>query len=610
MKNKLLVIRLIISLILWIIAIILQFTLGKYELAYAIIYVLAYLIAGYDILLGAIRNIFRGKVFDENFLMAIASIGAFCLRFFGHVEYLEAVAVMIFFQIGEVFQGVAVERSRNAIMDTMNLSITKCHLEDGNDIDPDDVVVGQRLLVRVGEMIPVDSIALADGIINTSSLTGEPLDVEISKGDSILSGSMNTSKPLLIEARKEYYDSTAAKILDMVENATMNKAKSEQFITKFARFYTPIVVLLALVLAVVPPLFLGFKENFAQWLYRALSCLVVSCPCALVVSVPLSYFAGIGAAARNKIIIKGGSYLEALALCDTIIMDKTGTITKSEFQIKKIIANDEAELLRIAKGLEINSNHPIAEAIKRVDSNYYNFEISESPGYGIIGKLDDDNFMCGSKKLLVKHNITPIDLEESGSVLYISKNQECIGAIILEDVIKNEAKQSIAMLQAMNKRVVVLSGDTRTSVEGVCDQLNIKEYNYSLLPQDKVNIAKEIIEANTNKTIFVGDGINDAPVLAISDIGVSMGQIGSDAAVEASDVVILNDNLEALPKMLKIAKKTKWIVLQNIIFTIFIKVLALVLCGASILPMTWAIFADVGVCVIAVINAMRALKIK
>lgn len=610
MRNKVLIIRIIISLLLWIMAIIFQFTLSKYEILYAIIYVLAYLIAGYDILFGAIRNIFRGKIFDENFLMAIASIGAFCLRFFGHIEYLEAVAVMIFFQIGEVFQGIAVEKSRNAIINTMNLSITKCHLEDGSDIDPDDVCVGQRLIVRVGEMVPVDSIALEDGIINTSSLTGEALDVEISKGDSILSGSINTNKPLLIEASKEYYDSTAAKILDMVENATMKKAKSEQFITKFARFYTPIVVLLAVLLAVLPPLFLGFTEHFAKWLYRALSCLVVSCPCALVVSVPLSYFAGIGAAAKNKIIVKGGSYLEDLALCDTIIMDKTGTITKSEFQIKKIISNDDNELLKIAKGLEINSNHPIAEAIKKMDIEHYSFEISEAPGYGIIGKLDNDEYICGSKKLLDKHNIKAIELEESGSVLYIAKNNECLGAIILEDVIKSEAKNSIALLKSMNKRIVVLSGDTKTSVEGVCNELNIKEYNYSLLPQDKVNLAKEIIDNNSNKTIFVGDGINDAPVLAISDVGVSMGQIGSDAAVEASDVVILNDNLEALPKMLKIAKKTKWIVLQNIIFTIFIKILALVLCGTSVLPMTWAIFADVGVCVIAVINAMRALRIK
>lgn len=598
MKNKILISRLILAVILWIVAI----CINQYEIASLILYIIAYFIAGYDIVFGALRNLFQGKLLDEFFLMMIASIGAFVLG-----EYIEAVAVMIFFQVGELFQGIAVEKSRKAIVDTMNLKITKCYLETGEEIDPEDVKIGDRIIVRPGEMVPLDGLAKTNGAVNVASLTGEAVDMDLDINDEVLSGSINTTTPLIIEVRKEYYDSTATKILDMVENATMKKAKSEQFITKFARIYTPVVVGLAILLAFIPPLIMGFNEYFSIWLYRALSFLVVSCPCALVISVPLSYFAGIGANAKHKIIVKGGSYLEDLALCETIILDKTGTLTKACFEVKEIIGEDKEEIITIAKGLEKNSTHPLALAIQKYAGECMDFEIEETPGYGIIGYKDKIQYICGSAKLLKKYDITPIEIVNSGSILYIAKNNICIGAIVLEDVIKDEALESIHMLHKLGKRVVVLSGDTKMSVESVCNKLGIKEYYYGLLPQDKVLKAEEIIKNSLGKVLFVGDGINDAPVLAISDIGVSMGQIGSDAAVEASDIVILNDKLEALPRMLKIAKKTKWIVLENIIFAIGIKVLMLVLCGLGILGMEWAIFADVGVCIIAVINAMRAL---
>lgn len=601
MKKKLLIARLVVAFILWICAI----CLSNYDIASIILFSCAYIIAGYDIVIGAIRNLFQGRLLDEFFLMTIASIGAIFLK-----EYIEAVAVMIFFQVGEFFQELAVEKSRGAILDTINLKVNKCYLENGDEVDPEDIKIGTNILVKPGEMVPLDGIAVNGGAVNVASLTGEALDVDVDPGDVVLSGSINTTTPMIITSTKEYYDSTAAKILDMVENATMKKAKSEQFITKFARVYTPIVVFLALVLAFIPPLILGFNEHFNVWLYRSLSFLVVSCPCALVISVPLSYFAGIGANARQKIIVKGGSYLEDLANCSTVVMDKTGTLTKASFVVKRIVSNDENELIKIAKGLEIKSTHPLAVAIQGLDGDYYEFDIEETPGYGIVGYLNNDKYICGSKKLLEKNNIHPIELEEAGSILYIAKNDSCLGAIVLEDEIKDDVVASIEILKKMNKEIVVLSGDTYLSVKSICDKLGIKKYHYGLLPQDKVSIVEGIISTSKGKVVFVGDGINDAPVLALSDIGVSMGQIGSDAAIEASDIVVLNDKLSALPKMLKIAKKTKRIVLQNIIFAILIKVATLLLCALGILGMEWAIFADVGVCVIAVVNAMRALKCK
>ncbi len=634
-ENKKLIIRLIIALVFWATAIILDklifkdlanFTSDSYNIAYEIVliilYGISYLIAGYDVLVGAVMHIKEGEFLDEYFLMGIATIGAWCLRIFGDYEYMEAVAVMIFFQVGEIFQGIAVAKSKDAIMATMDLKATKATIENGVEVDPEDVKVGDIIIVKPGEMVPLDGKMVTTGVVNTASLTGEALDVDLAIGDNVLSGSINTTTPIKVEVLKEYYDSTATKILDMVENATMKKAKSERFITNFARIYTPIVVFFAFALALIVPSIIGIFKGFSADLYQsfvkgALTCLVVSCPCALVVSVPLSYFAGIGANAKRKIIVKGGTYLEDLSKASTIILDKTGTLTKAQFEVTKIISDDDKEIIKIAKGLEKNSTHPLAKAINNYEGDSYDFEIEEAPGFGVVGKKDKDLYICGSKKLLLKYDVEPLELNEAGSVLYIAKNKKCIGAIILEDIIKDEAYEAIANLQKLGKKVVVLSGDTKASVESVCKRLNITEYHYGLLPQDKVSLAEDIIMNSKGKVMFVGDGINDAPVLALANVGISMGQVGSDAAIEASDVVILNDNLKALPTMMKIANKTKRIVLENIIFSLGIKIFILILCAVAAiptvsfeLPMWVAIIGDVGVLVIAILNAMRALKIK
>ena len=630
-KDKITILRLIFAITLWIVGLILTYNLklpegneafNTNEIILLSIFVVSYLIAGYDVLISAIKNVFTGKLLDENFLMAIASIGAFCIRFLGEREYPEAVAVMIFYQIGELFQSIAVERSKSAIMDTMGLKITKCHLKDGTDIEPEKLNIGDQIIVKPGELVPVDSIATSDGIINQASLTGEALDVTVSVGDGVLSGSLNTNKPLTLEVKRKYEDSTATKILDMVENATMRKAKSEKIISKFAHVYTPIVVSIALILAIVPPVILGLINGFSatvfkEYLYVALLCLVVSCPCALVVSVPLTYFAGIGAAAKRKIVIKGATYLDSLANVNYIAMDKTGTLTRGKFEITKIIGDDE--IIKIAKGLEKNSTHPLALAINNYPGDYYEFDIEETPGYGIKGIRNNDIYLIGSKKLMDNNNIIIDKIEEVGSILYLAKNGSYIGAILLEDIEKDEAKEAIDMLHNMDKKVMLLSGDTNLSVESLSKRVGIREYHGALLPNDKVSKVEKLIDdSKPNKVAFVGDGINDAPVLALADIGISMGQVGSDAAIEASDVVILNDNLKSLPVLLKIAKKTKRIVYENIVISIGIKVIILILAIISNLPfmngfkipMWFAIFGDVGVLIICILNAIRALKIK
>lgn len=602
MINKVLLGRIIVSFILWICGLF----LGDFEYIQLVLIILAYIIIAYDVIIGALRNIFRGEFLDELFLMLLASVGAFILG-----ELVEAVAIILFFQVGEIFQGYAVAKSRNTIINTMNLSVTVCHKEDGTDCSPEDCQIGEIILVRPGEMIPIDGIMLTDGTINCASLTGEAHDVDVSVNDIVLSGSINTTNPIKIKTTKNYYDSTAAKILDMIENATMKKAKSEKFITKFAHYYTPVIVALAVIVAFVPPVFLGFTENIKEWGYKALSFLVVSCPCALVISVPLTYFAGIGAAARKKIIVKGGSYLEDLALVDNIVMDKTGTITKASLHVEKIITEyDESEVIKIVKGLEANSNHPIAIAIKELNGDVYSFEIKEEAGYGIIGKNNEHTYYAGNKKMLVKYNIDFPTINENGTMLYLAKDDKFIAAIVLKDTIKTEAKIEIETLHDIKKRIVVLSGDANQSVSEVCQELGIKEYYSELLPKDKVDKLEEIINSSVGKTMYIGDGINDAPVLAMSDIGVSMGQIGSDAAIEASDVVILNDDLSSVSKMIKIAKRTRRIVFENIFISIGIKVAVLILTVLGLVGIEFAIFADVGVCVIAILNAMRALKTK
>ena len=623
-ENKISIIRLVIAIILWVAGIIIQYNVGKdfqSEIIFLSFFIVAYLVAGYDVLFKAVKNIFSGNLLDEYFLMSIASIGAFCIRFFGDYEYIEGVAVMIFFQVGEVFEEVAVERSKNAIMSTMNLKVNKVTLENGEVINSEDVKVGDTIIIKPGEMVAVDGYALNSTTLDTSSLTGESVGSEISEGDYVLSGSINQNNPLKLKVDKEYCNSTAAKIIDMVENATMRKAKSEKFITKFAHFYTPIVVALALILAILPPVIIGSINGFTSelwnsYIYVALVCLVVSCPCALVVSVPLTYFAGIGANAKNKIIVKGGVTLETLSKVKRVVLDKTGTLTKATFKVSKVFG-DENEILKIAKGLEKNSTHPLAKAINELDVSEYEFEIKETPGYGIIGTKDNERYICGSKKLLELYNIKPIEIDEPGSVLFICKNDSCIGAITLEDELKEEAAKAIEELKQLGSDIYLLSGDTKKSVEAVAEKLQIDNYKYQLLPQDKVSNVEKLID-NDKKVLFVGDGINDAPVLSLADVGVSMGQVGSDAAIEASDVIVLNDNLDTIPTMLNIAKKTKRLVYENIIISLGIKVFILITCIISNLPVfkgfklpMWvAIFGDVGVLIIVVLNSMRALLYK
>ncbi len=624
-ENKILTIRIIIAIVFWTAAIILEHVLEDTfanEMIYMPLYVVSYLIAGYDVIIKAIKKIPSGSFLDEDFLMFIASTGAFLLRIFGDKEYSEASAVMIFFQVGEVFEGIAVERSKNAILDTINLKVNKCYLKNGDEVAPESLKIGDEILVKPGEMVPVDSYALTDGIINTASLTGEPLDILVKENDVVLSGSVNTNKPLYLSVKNEYFDSTATKILDMVENATMRKAKREKLINKFAKVYTPIVVGIALVIATIVPLIISLATEFSgalwsSYLYVAITCLVVSCPCALVVSVPLTYFAGIGANAKNKIIIKGGVNLEDLALVNNVILDKTGTLTHASFEITNIYG-DKEETLKIAKGLEKASTHPLAVAVAKEEVDGYDFDIKEIAGYGMEGIKDDIRYLCASTKLLDKYNIEYPKFDDAGNILYVTKDDKYVGAIVLEDSIKKEAYENIAELHKMNKNIYVLSGDSEKNVKSVCDKLEIKNYYASLLPEDKVKKVEEIIEKGDGKCLFVGDGINDAPVLALADVGASMGQIGSDAAIEASDVVILNDNLKAIPTTLKIAKKTRRIVYENIWISIGVKVIILFLAilfnlpafeGIK-LPMWVAIFGDVGVLILAILNSIRALFIK
>ena len=626
-ENKLLIIRIIISSLLWIFAIILEHVIlddsFKSEMIYLSVYIIAYLVIGIDSLFKAFKNIIRGNFLDELFLMSLATIGAFLMRLFSDNEYKEAVAIMIFFQIGEVFEEMAVYRSRNKILETMKLDVIEVLLENGNIVKPEDVNVDDIIIVKPGEMVPLDGISLTNGAINCASLTGEALDVDVIEGDNILSGSINLTTPLKIKVTKKYYESTQNKILELVENSTMYKAKSERFITKFAKIYTPLVVLIALLLALVPPTILGFIHGFSVGDYRlfvkeALICLVISCPCALVVSVPLTFFSGIGALAKQKIIVKGSSHLEDLCNVDTVILDKTGTLTKGEFEIRDIISDDKDELLRIAKGLESKSTHPLAKAINKYDIDSYEFDIEEQPGYGVIGKRLGSTYLLGSKKLLNRYNIEIDNVSEVGSQLFIAKDNKLLGSIVLEDKLKDEAVDAINKLKEYDIRVVVLSGDTYGSVKSICDRLGIKEFYHSLLPKDKVQIASNIInDKNTNKVMFVGDGINDAPVLALSDVGVSMGQAGSDSAIEASDIVVLNDNLNSLHTMKRVSKGTRLIVLENIFISLIIKVGILVLSIMSSfnvfnfeLPMYIAIFGDVGVLILAILNATRALKLK
>ena len=629
-NQKILLIRLIISSILWLSAVILYLILkvedlplsfNISELIVLILIVISYLLIGYDILFNAVKKIFKGNLMSEDFLMSIASLAAFSLRFLGHREYLDATAIMLFYQLGEFFQGVITEKNQKDIINTMNLKVNICHKENGLDILPKDVNINDIIIVKVGEMVPLDGISLNSTSINKSSLNGEPLDIYIEQGENVLSGSIVKSKPLKLQVTKKYADSTATKILEMVENATIRKTKTEKFISRFARIYTPIVIALAVFLAVVPPMVIGFIDGFSKhvfynYLYAAILCLVVSCPCALVVSVPLTYFSSIGFAAKNKIIIKGSTYLDKLGKTKTIVMDKTGTLTKATFSVKQV----NGDVIEIAKGLEKNSLHPLAQAINSYPGDILDLSTTEYDGLGVIGfDKNDKKYLIGSKKLMVKESINLTNPVDEAIVLYVAEENNQIGSIVLEDTPKKEAYGVIEKLYNQNYDIVVLSGDNKKSVQSTMNGLNIKDYYADLMPDEKIKIFDNIRttnKKNKRSTVFIGDGINDAPVLSLADVGISMGQLGSDAAIEASDVVVLNDNLESIPLLMKISQKSKKLVIQNIILSIGIKLVILLLTILSnilktfTVPMELAIFGDVGVLIITILNALRALYIK
>lgn len=607
-------IKIIISLLLVVISLLLKFDTELYS---NILYVIAYIIVGYDIVLKAVRNIFKGKVFDENFLMTVATIGAFCIG-----EFPEAVAVMLFYQIGELFQSYAVDRSRKSVASLMDIrpDYANVYREDEIErVDPDEVNIGEIILVKPGEKIPLDGIVVdGESMLNTQALTGESVPRKVTVNDEVLSGCINNDGILKIKVSKEFEESTVSKILDLVENASSRKSKSENFISKFAKYYTPIVVIVSVALAVIPPLVIK-EALFSDWLYRALSFLVVSCPCALVISIPLSFFGGIGAASKIGVLIKGSNYLEALASAEIVVCDKTGTLTEGVFKVQKIkaIGYSDDELLRYAAYAEGFSNHPISISLKQA----YNKEINEKlvtetqeiSGKGVLAKVDGKMVLVGNEKIMKEYNIKFQKSEETGTIVYVAINDEFAGTILIADKIKEDSYKAVKLFKNNNvKKVVMLTGDRDNISESIANELNLDEYHAELLPQDKVSWVEKLMtqKSSGGKLIFVGDGINDAPVLALSDIGVAMGGLGSDAAIEAADVVIMTDELSKIASSVQISKKTMRIVKQNIVFAIAVKIGVLIFSAFGVSTMWEAVFADVGVSVLAIVNALRVLRIK
>ena len=595
-----------------------------------ILYLSIYIVIGYDVLVKACKNIAHGQVFDENFLMCVATIGAFGLGIYTGITtntpegFDEGCAVLIFYQIGEFFQNYAVDKSRRSISSLMDIRPDYANLirEDNkvDVVDPSEVNIGDLILVNPREKIPLDGVVVyGDSTLDTKALTGESLPQEVSENSKVISGTINLTGTLKIKTTKEFASSTVSKILDLVENASTEKSKSENFISKFSKYYTPIVVFLALTLALVPPLCYGIFTNdwttWTTWIYRALSFLVVSCPCALVISVPLSFFAGIGGASSSGILIKGSSYLEKFNKANIFVFDKTGTLTKGNFAIKKIFPLDKKdEILYYAAVAENNSSHPIALSIKsaygkQID-NSYTIENIAGKGIKASGK---DVILCGNEKLMDDFSISYDKINEVGSIVYVAVNNVFLGYILIADQIKEDAKNMISYLNEINAKSVMLTGDNERIAKDVADLLCLSSYKSSLLPQDKVEEVDKLLKAKQKNDVlcFVGDGINDAPVLMKSDIGIAMGGVGSDAAIEASDIVLMHDDLNSIKKAKMIAKKTMRIVYENIVFALAVKIIILILSAFGITNMWVAVFGDVGVAVIAILNAMRAnTKIK
>lgn len=608
-------IKIIISAILFVLALVIPFS---NEWINNGLFIISYLVVGFEILKKAVRNIFRGKVFDENFLMAVATIGAFAIG-----EFPEAVAVMLFYQVGELFQSYAVDKSRKSIASLMDIRPDYANIEkDGKveKVDPDEVKIGDIIIVKTGEKIPLDGVVVEGrSSLDTMALTGESVPRVVKTEDEVLSGCINKDGLLKIRVTKEFGESTVSKILDLVENASSKKSKSENFITKFAKYYTPTVVIIAVLLAFIPPIILKDFNAFSVWLYRALSFLVVSCPCALVISIPLSFFGGIGGASKMGILIKGSNYLEALANTETVVFDKTGTLTEGIFEVQDIYAEgiEKDELLRIVAHAENYSNHPIAKSVKKA----YNKEIDENiiknpqelSGKGIWAKIDEKDILVGNEKLMLEEKIDFKKCDEVGTILYVAIDKKYVGYVLIADKIKQDSPKTIRELKAMNiKETVMLTGDKKEVGEYVAKKLNMDKVYTELLPDGKVEKVEELLKQKSEKgkLVFVGDGINDAPVLTISDIGVAMGGLGSDAAIEAADIVIMTDETSKISKAINLSKKTMRIVHENIIFAIFVKIAVLVLTAFGASTMWEAVFADVGVSVIAIINALRMLNIK
>ena len=578
------------------------------------IYIVAYLIVGLEIVIKAVKNIFKGEVFDEHFLMAVATIGAFAIG-----EFPEAVAVMLFYQIGELFQDYAVDKSKESITNLMDIRPDVAVVKRNGKLEtvkPETVKIGEEIVVKPGEKIPLDG-TIIDGssMLDTSALTGESVPRSAKIGEKVLSGCINQSGVLTIKVEKEFGESTVSKILDLVENASNKKSKSENFITKFAKIYTPTVVGIAILLAIIPPFLLNWG-SFSEWLERALTFLVVSCPCALVISIPLGFFGGIGGASRKGVLIKGSNYLELLSKTDIFVFDKTGTLTEGVFEVQKINPVDisEEELLKIAAYAESYSNHPISASIKKAYQKEINQEIIEKTeeisGKGIISQIENKTVVIGNNKIMQEKGIEYKECNDIGTILYVAINNKFEGSIVIADKIKEDAKQTIQGLKRNNvSKTVMLTGDKKEIAEKVAKQIEIDEVYTDLLPDQKVEKVEELMKQKTEKgkLAFVGDGINDAPVLAISDIGIAMGGLGSDAAIEAADIVIMNDKPSKILEAIKISNKTMRIVKQNIIFAISVKILVLILGACGIATMWEAVFADVGVSFIAILNSLRAL---
>lgn len=586
-----------------------------------ILFFITYFIIGYDILRKALKGIKNKQVFDENFLMAIATVGAICLG-----ELSEGVAVMLFYQIGEWFQSYAVGKSRRNISDLMDIRPDYANIVDnqGNieQVDPDEVEIGSMIVVRPGEKIAIDGIVVeGNATLNTSALTGESLPREVNVNDEVISGCINMNGVLKIQTTKEFGESTVSKILDMVENASSKKSKSEAFISRFAKYYTPIVCYCALALAFVPPIvcmLLGQSADFSIWIYRALTFLVISCPCALVISIPLSFFAGIGGASANGVLVKGSNYLEALASCKSVVFDKTGTMTQGVFEVSGIHhAQDEARVLEYAAMAESYSNHPISKSIlkaygKEIDPTRIH-DVKEISGQGVCATIDSHLVLAGNDKLMNANHIAYKNCHEVGTIVHVAKDGEYLGHILIRDVLKPHAKEAIIELKKVGvTNLVMLTGDQKRVADAVANEIGIHQVYSELLPQDKVEKVEALLnqKAKNDKLVFVGDGINDAPVLSRADIGIAMGALGSDAAIEAADIVLMDDDPLKISKAIKIAKKCIRIVYENIYFAIGIKILCLILGAFGIANMWVAIFADVGVMIIAVLNAIRCLRVR